>query len=169
MSADSLGSGGKYGKRIDTGEADGAVWFLFWRQEEWRGISPPYSTGDVQKMPGEEQAQAREIPAGNGKNPSQGECLCSGTGPQEVVVGSPSWRSLRSWVDAAWQCSQPCSEQKAGAEDSGGPTNLSAVIWGFEDQLWNVSGPWTPASVVVWQDRLRVCRFDGGLAMSVYW
>lgn len=34
MNADSLGSGGKYGKRIGTGEADGATWFLFWRQEE---------------------------------------------------------------------------------------------------------------------------------------
>lgn len=87
------------------------------KSEEGSHHHIPLETVETLKMPGEEQAQAREIPAGNGKNPSQGECLCSGTGPREVVVGSPSWRSLRSWLDMAWQCSQPCLEKKASPEE----------------------------------------------------
>lgn len=77
------------------------------------------------------------------------------------------WRSSKvAWARpwAVWPDSvvSPAWSRKLDQRPLEVPANRSSVVWGFDDQHWNVSSPWIPASIHVLKDY----HFNGELSVS---
>lgn len=87
--------------------------------------------------------------------------------------GPARWWHLHPWrfSEVAWarlwamwpdSVVSPAWSRKLDQRPLEVPANLSSVVWGFDDQHWNVSSSWIPPSINVLKDY----HFNGELSVS---